>query len=61
MLAYVEEYCQADAPPTPVAKLIELLRNPYSKSDRYRLNPLAVSLAAFFLIGFGAFIYFSFF
>lgn len=61
LLDSVEEYCAADAPPSPLAKLVEFLRDPYAKTDRFRPKPLWVSLAAFFFIAVGAFIYFSFF
>jgi hypothetical protein len=60
MVAYVEEYCAADAPPTPFRSMIELFRDPFSRAERYRPNPLWVSLAIFFLLGLGTFLYFSF-
>ena len=60
MLAYVEEYCRVDAPPTPLRSMIEFFRDPFSRTDHYRPNPVWVSLAIFFLLGLGTFLYFSF-
>jgi len=60
MLAYVEEYCVADAPPSPFRLLAEFFRDPFSRTDRYRPNPVWVSLAIFFLLGLATLLYFSF-
>jgi hypothetical protein len=40
--------------------MIELFRDPFSTTDRYHPNPVWVSLAIFFLLGLGTFLYFSF-
>ena len=60
MLAYVEEYCAADAPPTPFRLLAEFFRDPFSRTDRYRPKPVWVTLGVFVLLGLSAFLYFSF-
>jgi hypothetical protein len=60
MLDYVEEYCEADTPPTPLRSITEFFRDPFSNNDRYRPKPVWVSLAIFLLLGLGTFLYFSF-
>ncbi len=71
MLGFLEEYCEKDVPPSPVQRLLEWLRDPFEsdqeleagnegQKERYRLNPLCVSLGIFLLIAFANFIYFSF-
>jgi hypothetical protein len=60
MLTSVEEYCAADAPPTPLRLLVEFFGDPFSRTDSYRPDPLWVSLAVFFMLGLGTFLYFSF-
>lgn len=62
MVGFLAEYCAQDAPPGPVQRLLDLLRDPFvqDEDDRYRLNPLWVSLAVFLLIALANFVYFSF-
>jgi len=71
MTGYLEQYCAQDAPPTPLRRLLEWLRDPFEseqeretgdeiQEERYRPHPLLLSLACFMLVAIANFLYFTF-
>ena len=71
MTGYLEQYCVQDAPPTPLQRLLEWLRDPFESEqereagdqvleERYRPHPLLLSLACFVFVAIANFLYFTF-
>jgi hypothetical protein len=70
MTGYLEEYCAREAPPSPLRRLREWLRDPFEseqqreagddREERYRPHPLLLTLSIFALVAVANFLYFSF-